>query len=103
MNTVICEGGRCLAARPGPPARGGPSCEAHRAGGWMTMRIPGIMFLISSTIIGVSTAAIATIPIPTTDIVWHGDFDGQGGVLSGNCGVGQDGYCQKLTVRDEQI
>jgi hypothetical protein len=66
----------------------------------MTMRIPGMICLIS---VGISAAAAATIPIPTTGIIWHGDFDGQGGVLSGNCGTTQDGYCLDRTARPEQI
>jgi len=66
----------------------------------MVMRIPGMMVLITIISVGVSSASIAAIPIPTTGIIWHGDFDGQGGVLIGNCGTTQDGYCQKLTVRD---
>src|SRR5690349_13750980 len=67
------------------------------------MRIFATMVLIAIGSVGVSTASIAAIPIPTTGIIWHGDFDGQGGVLSGNCSTTQDGFCQRLTVRDAQI
>ena len=69
----------------------------------MAMHISGTMVLIAIASVGISSASIAAIPIPTTGIIWHGDFDGQGGVLSGNCGTTQDGYCQRLTVRDAQI
>src|SRR5438105_14055960 len=52
----------------------------------------------------VSQAARALIPITTgPDIVWHGDFDGAGAVLSGNCNFGMDGYCSEEVNRTAQV